>query len=97
MSHTWVAAHPHGVLTEMIEWLTLNVMRTLGAFNQRGARAHRSDDTHLYSTPSLMLMGFFLTFVSCEGSWRSRMSFLPGGNVGESSSRVNTVTYRRPG
>ena len=80
----------------MIEWLTLNVMRTLDAPNQRAARIGRLHATHLYSTPSLMVMGFFLTFTSWEGSWRSRISFLPGGSVGESSSRVSTVTYRRP-
>lgn len=52
-------------------------------------------DTHLYSTPSLIIMGFFLVSASFAVSASSKTSFLPGGSVGELSSRVRTVTWRK--
>lgn len=53
----------------------------------------KKDDTHLYSTPSLMMIGFFLVSASFAVSASWKISFLPGGSVGESSSRVKTVTW----
>jgi hypothetical protein len=48
--------------------------------------------TYLYSTPSLIESGFFCKSASLALSARLKMIFLPGGRVGESSSKVNTVT-----
>lgn len=52
-------------------------------------------ESHLYSIPSLIVMGFF--FVSAAifvGSVRSREIVLPLGRVLDTSSRVRTVTCR---
>lgn len=51
--------------------------------------------THLYSTPSLIESGFFFKSSSFALSLRLKMIFLPGGRVGESSSKVNTVTCQQ--
>lgn len=40
-----------------------------------------------------MIMGFFFVSARRSGSFRLNMISLPGGRVGEASSRVNTVTY----
>lgn len=74
----------------MIEWFTLKVMRTLMKCEMHDDG--EEGDTHLYSTPSLMWMGFFLVSASFAVSARSKTSFLPAGSVGESSSRVRTVS-----
>ena len=47
---------------------------------------------YLYSTPSLIETGFFFRFSSNALSWRSKLIFLPGGRVGESSCKATTVT-----
>lgn len=49
--------------------------------------------TYLYSTPSLMVIGFLAKPATKALSLRLMMIFLPGGRVGESSSSVSTVTW----
>lgn len=49
--------------------------------------------TYLYSTPSLIEIGFFFKLSSNALSWMLTTIFLPGGRVGELSSKVNTVTW----
>ena len=49
--------------------------------------------TYLYSTPSLMVTGFFFKLASDVLSRRSKLTFLPGGRVEEASSKVKTVTW----
>ena len=73
-----------------MEWFTLNVMRTL--IKCEMSEDGDEDGTHLYSTPSLMMMGFFLVSASLALSARLKTIFFPGGSVGDSSSRVRTVT-----
>ena len=48
--------------------------------------------TYLYSTPSLITIGFFFKLPSDAVSWRSNLIFFPGGRVGDASSKVKMVT-----
>jgi len=48
--------------------------------------------TYLYSIPSLIEIGFFFKLSRYALSWMLKPIFLPGGRVGESSSKVTTVT-----
>lgn len=77
-----------GVLTEIMEWLTLNVIRTLKLSS--GTIPPSWSDSYLYSTPSLIMIGSFLVSSAFEGSKRSIAIFFPGGSVGETSSSVKT-------
>lgn len=64
------------------------VLRKTSSFRDNG-------ESHLYSIPSLIVMGFF--FVSAAifaGSLRSREIVLPAGRVLDTSSRVRTVTCK---
>ena len=75
----------------MMEWFTLKVMRTLQYRQPRSSMIEPM--AHLYSTPSLMVIGFFFVSRSLVVFLRSKTIFLPAGSVGESSSRVRTVTW----
>lgn len=48
---------------------------------------------YLYSTPSLIKIGFFFKSPSDALFWRLKAIFLPGGRVEETSSKVKTVTW----
>lgn len=78
----------------MMEWLTLNVMRTL----QRelgGYQLKEAQGSYWYSIPSLIVTGFFFVSVATfAGSFRSRAIVLPAGRVSDTSSRLRTVTSR---
>jgi hypothetical protein len=51
---------------------------------------------YLYSTPSLIVNGFFLEFSTAFGSVRFMLRILPGGSVAECSSSAITVTCYTP-
>jgi hypothetical protein len=78
--------------TEMIEWWTLKVMRTLQFGNQNVGSAVEKPHANLYSIPSLIMMGFFFVSASLAVSLKSKMIDLWRGKVGESSSSVRTVS-----
>jgi hypothetical protein len=72
----------------MMEWLTLNLMVTLNKNSVRFVSRSQTEDVHLYSTPSLIVN----TSLAAFGVVRFIDKFLPGGRVGEWSSRARTVT-----
>ena len=48
---------------------------------------------HLYSTPSLIVMGSFFALARASELVTSRVIFLPGGSDGETNSSERNVSY----
>lgn len=53
----------------------------------------RLPSAYLYSTPSLIEIGFFFKLLSDAVSWSLKTICFPGGRVGDASSKVMTVTW----
>ena len=83
------------IRTVTMEWLTLKVIRTLHRVESEAERGLvQRNKTYLYSTPSLMWIGFFLISSRCAVSDRLMMIDLPGGRVSERSSSVSIVSWK---